>query len=54
MVFLLNYLQQEIVEASNEVAKKYYDETPEAERSNTRVTTVMRVAAKSKQQSFQG
>jgi hypothetical protein len=42
------------VEASNEVARKYYDETLHAERSNTRVTTIMRAVAKSKQQSFKG
>jgi phosphoenolpyruvate synthase/pyruvate phosphate dikinase len=46
-------LQQEIAEASD-AARKYYDEMPRKERSNTDVTVVMRAAAKSKQQSFKG
>jgi hypothetical protein len=48
------YLQQEIAEASDDAAKKYYEETPESERTSTGVTAVMRVAAKSKQHSFKG
>jgi hypothetical protein len=47
-------LQQEIAEASDDAAKKYYDETPKEDRSDEGVTTAMRSAAKSKQQSFKG
>jgi hypothetical protein len=47
-------LQQEIAEASNDVARKYYDETPKEERYNAGVTTIMKAAAKTKQQSFKG
>jgi hypothetical protein len=42
-------LQQEIGEASNDVARKYYDETPKEDRSDTGVT-----AAKTKHHSFKG
>jgi hypothetical protein len=49
-----SYLQQEIVEASDEAVRNYYDKIPDEERSNSRVTAVMRVAAKSKHQSFKG
>jgi hypothetical protein len=45
-------LQQEIVEASDDAARKYYDETPKEERSDTEVTAVMRAAAKTKLHSF--
>jgi hypothetical protein len=47
-------LQQEIAEASDDAAKNYYDETPKEDRSDEGVTTAMRSAAKSKQQSFKG
>jgi hypothetical protein len=47
-------LQQEIAEASNDAARKYYDETPKEERSNTEVTAVIRAAAKTKLHSFKG
>jgi hypothetical protein len=47
-------LQQEITEASDDVARKYYEETLEAERTSPGVTAVVRAAAKSKQQSFKG
>jgi hypothetical protein len=47
-------LQQEIVEASDDAARKYYDETPKDDRSDTEVTAVMRAAAKTKQHSFRG
>jgi hypothetical protein len=47
-------LQQEIVEASDDATRKYYDETPKDERSNTEVSAVMKVAAKTKLQSFKG
>jgi hypothetical protein len=49
-----SYLQQEIVDASDEAVRNYYDKIPDEERSNSRVTAVMRVAAKSKHQSFKG
>jgi hypothetical protein len=47
-------LQQEIAEASDDAARKYYDETPKEEKSDTEVTAVMRAAAKTKQHSFRG
>jgi hypothetical protein len=47
-------LQQEIVEASDDAARKYYDETLDDERSTSEVTAPMRVAAKTKHQSFKG
>jgi hypothetical protein len=49
-----SYLQQEIVEASNEAARKYYDKTLEEEGSGLGVIAVMTEAAKSKHQSFKG
>jgi hypothetical protein len=42
------------VEASDDAAKKYYEETPEAERTIPGVTAVMRAAVKTKQNSFKG
>jgi hypothetical protein len=47
-------LQQEIVEASDDAARKYYDETPKEERSDTEVTPVMRATIKTKLHSFKG
>jgi hypothetical protein len=47
-------LQQEIAEASDDAARKYYDETPKEERSDTEVTAVMRATAKTKRHSFRG
>jgi hypothetical protein len=47
-------LQQEIAEASGDAARKYYDETPKEERSDTKVIAVMRAAAKTKRHSFRG
>jgi hypothetical protein len=47
-------LQQEIAEASNDAARKYYDETPADERSTSEVTALMRAVAKTKHQSFKG
>lgn len=44
--------EQEITEASDDVAKTYYDETPKDERSDTKVTAVMTITAKTKQHSF--
>jgi hypothetical protein len=49
MLVLLIYLQQEIAEASNDATRKYYEENPEAERSGSEVTAVMRAVAKTKQ-----
>ena len=46
--------QQEIGEASDDAARKYYDETPMEDRSNASVTAAMRAAAKLKHQSFKG
>jgi hypothetical protein len=40
--------------ASDDATRKYYDETPKDERIDTEVTTLMRVAAKTKLQSFKG
>jgi hypothetical protein len=54
MLVPLCYLQQEIVEASDDVMRKYYNETPKEERCDTGVTAVMKAAAKNKQQSFKG
>jgi hypothetical protein len=47
-------LQQEIAEASDDVARKYYDETPKDERINTEVIAIMRAAAETKKHSFIG
>lgn len=46
-------LQQEIEEASNNVARKYYN-TLETKRTGLEVATMMRAVAKAKQQSFKG
>jgi hypothetical protein len=45
-------LQQEISEASDDASRKYYEETPEKDRTGSGVTEVMRDATKSKHQSF--
>jgi hypothetical protein len=47
-------LQQKIAEASDEAARKYVEETPKEERSDSGVTAVMRAVAKDKVQSFKG
>jgi hypothetical protein len=47
-------LQQEIAEALDDAARKYCDETPKDEKSDTEVTAPMRAAAKTKLQSFKG
>jgi hypothetical protein len=52
MSVLLIRLQQEISEASDDASRKYYEETPEMDRTGSGVTEVMRAAAKSKHQSF--
>jgi hypothetical protein len=54
MFFPLLHLQQEIAEALDDAARKYYEETQESERIGLGVTTVMRVVAKAKQHSFKG
>ena len=48
----LIHLQQEILEASDDASRKYYEETPEEERTGSGVTEVMKDAAKAKHQSF--
>ena len=53
-LILVCYFQQEIAEASDDAARKYYEETPEGDRNDAAVTAVMRHAAKSKQHSFKG
>ena len=45
-------LQQEISKASDDASRKYYEETPEKERTGLGVIDVMRDAAKAKHQSF--
>jgi hypothetical protein len=54
ILVLVSFLQQEIAEASGDAARKYYDETPDDERSTSKVTAIIRAAAKSKHQSFKG
>ena len=54
LIVVLCPLQQEIAEAADEAARKYYDETEPHDRSDTDVTALMRAAARSKQQSFRG
>jgi hypothetical protein len=49
MLIALCPLQQEIAEATDDAARKYYDEATKEDRSDTAVTAVMRAAAKSKQ-----
>ena len=46
--------QQEIGEATDDAARKYYDETPKEDKSDVGVTIAMRAAAKLKHQSFKG
>jgi hypothetical protein len=45
-------LQQEILEASDDASRKYYEETPEKDRTGSGVTEVLKAAAKFKHQSF--
>ena len=47
-------MQQENAEASDDAARKYYNETPKEDQSDIGVTAVMRAAPKSKQKSFKG
>ena len=53
-LILVCYFQQEIAEASDDAARKYYEDTPKDERNDAAVTALMRHAAKSKLQSFKG
>jgi hypothetical protein len=54
MIVFFTYWQQEIADASNDAARKYYEETAEVDRTVSGVTAMMRAAAKAKQQSFKG
>ena len=47
-------MQQDIAEASDEAARKYFDETEEKDRDPAAVTQVMRAAAKAKAGSHRG
>jgi hypothetical protein len=42
------------LEAFDDASRKYYEETPEKDRTGSGVTEVMRAAAKTKHQSFKG
>jgi hypothetical protein len=42
------HFQHKIAEASDDVARKYYKETPKDDRSDSSVAAVMKAAAKSK------
>jgi hypothetical protein len=46
-------MQQDISEASDEAAEKYFDETEEKDRDPAAMTLVMRAAAKTKAASYQ-
>jgi hypothetical protein len=54
MLIVVCPLQQEIAEAADEAARKYYDETDPKDISDSEVTALMRAAARSKQHSFRG
>ena len=47
-------MQQDISEASDKAARKYFDKTEEKERDPAVVTQVMRAAAKAKVASYRG
>jgi hypothetical protein len=47
LLISIRHFQQEIVEASDDAARKYYEETPKEDRSDAAVTAVMRHAATS-------
>jgi hypothetical protein len=49
MLFPIWHFQQEIAEASDDAAKKYYEETPKEDMNDAAVTAIMRHAARSKQ-----
>jgi hypothetical protein len=52
MLVPICHFQQEIAEFSDDAARKYYEETPKDNRSDTAVIAVMRATTRSKQQSF--
>jgi hypothetical protein len=54
MLLIHCHLQQEIGEASDDAARKYYDETPKENWNDPAVTAAMRAAAKLKHQNFKG
>jgi hypothetical protein len=54
MLIPIFHFQQEIAEASDDVARKYYEETPKEDRNDAVVTAVMRHAAKTRHHSFKG
>jgi hypothetical protein len=54
MLLIHCHLQQEIGEASDDAARKYYDETPMEDKSDTGVTAAMRAKAKTRHHSFKG
>ena len=47
-------LQQEILEASDDASRKYYEEILKKDRTNSGVTQVMRAIARNKHASFKG
>jgi hypothetical protein len=47
-------MQQDISEASDEAARKYFDEIEEKDRDSTIVTQLMRAAAKAKAALYRG
>jgi hypothetical protein len=52
LVISICHFQQEIAEACDDAARKYYEETPKEDKNNATITTVMRAATRSKQHSF--
>ena len=54
MLVNLCKIQQEIGKASDDAARKYYDETPIEDRTDIGVTAAIRATAKLKHQSFKG
>ena len=54
MLLIHYHLQQEIGESSDDAARKYYDETPMEDMSDTSVIVAMRAAAKTRHHSFKG
>jgi hypothetical protein len=54
MLLIHCHLQQEIGEASDDAARKYYDETPKKDWNDTGVTAAMKAAAKTRHHSFKG
>jgi hypothetical protein len=48
MLIPICHFQQEIAEASDDAARKYYEETPKENRNDAAVTAVMRHATKTR------